>query len=226
MMNMQRLGLTKELILDGLGRSKEALNCYDQALNFKPYFITVFTNKGICLDELGRFDEAIKCFNRVLLITPQDKRALVSKGVSLDNLKLSVDAIKCYNSALEIDPKDAGTLYNKGVSLYDLKCIDDAIACYHSALQIDLKRTIMWSNSRMRHSHSGVNQLIISKANGDISINPSNADAWYKKAIGEDQIGRSFDALVAFKMFLQLAPANEQSKISVANKKLSKLYEN
>jgi len=58
-----------------LGRSKEAIACYDRALEIDRNRTSAWNSKGLALDELGRYEEAIACYDRALEINPKSELA-------------------------------------------------------------------------------------------------------------------------------------------------------
>ena len=61
----------KGVTLDALGRTDEALACYDQALKINPRYAEAWSNKGNALGALGRTEEVIACYNEALKINPR-----------------------------------------------------------------------------------------------------------------------------------------------------------
>ena len=57
------------------GNYNNALNFFEQAIQFDQKDPDLWNLKGITLRSLGRYDEAISCFNKSLSIDPRDKNA-------------------------------------------------------------------------------------------------------------------------------------------------------
>jgi len=69
-----------------LGRTGEALICFDKPLEINPRFINALINKGRSLEDLGKFEEAISCYGKALKINPWDERAREFKEDCLQKL--------------------------------------------------------------------------------------------------------------------------------------------
>jgi tetratricopeptide (TPR) repeat protein len=68
-----------------LGRFKEAVKCYGEALKLDPKNDIFLSNRGVALMELGEFEKAVECFNRALLENPENEDARVLKDECLEN---------------------------------------------------------------------------------------------------------------------------------------------
>ena len=66
--------------LGNLGKSQEAIECYNRALEIDPKYAFALSNKGGSLADLQRMEEAIECYNRALEIDPKYAFALSGKG--------------------------------------------------------------------------------------------------------------------------------------------------
>jgi tetratricopeptide (TPR) repeat protein len=49
----------KGIVLGNLGRSDEALKCFDEAIEINPQFAEGWFNKGVVLKKLHKYDEAL-----------------------------------------------------------------------------------------------------------------------------------------------------------------------
>jgi tetratricopeptide (TPR) repeat protein len=99
--------------LSALGMYKEAIECYDMALEINPSFIEALNNKGLALKRLGRFEEAIECFDQALRINPTYVRILNNKGIVLFKLGRYEEAIRQFELVLELDKENFVAKYNK-----------------------------------------------------------------------------------------------------------------
>ena len=81
--------LTKGLELDDIGKSREAIECYDKALEINPKHSDAWYNKAQLLEDNGKFNEAIQCYYKSLENNP--------------NFEFSKDVLKCYFKAVEIN---------------------------------------------------------------------------------------------------------------------------
>jgi len=120
-------------------RYKEAIKCFDKALDTDPKNAAAWNNKGVALDKLERYEEAIRCYDKALDIDSKDAAAWSNKGYDLVWLERYEEAIRCCDKALDIDPKNAAAWYNKGILLGELKRHEKEIRCYDKALAIDPK---------------------------------------------------------------------------------------
>ena len=59
----------KGTILGKLGRSREAIECFDKALEINPDNAYAWYNKGTILGKLGKYKQAKKCFDKVKSIS-------------------------------------------------------------------------------------------------------------------------------------------------------------
>ena len=73
----------KALLLNDLGRPKEALEAFDQVLAAKPDQAQMILGKGCSLMGLGRYEESLTLFDEVLKSHPQSSEAQIYKGMSL-----------------------------------------------------------------------------------------------------------------------------------------------
>ena len=89
----------RRALLNSIGRSIEAIECYNKALRINSNNESVLNNKGVSLYKLAKYDEAISCFDRILVLNPNAGQVLKNKGDALTKLQRHADAQRCYKRA-------------------------------------------------------------------------------------------------------------------------------
>jgi serine/threonine protein kinase len=209
--------------LNVLGYYKEAIRCFNQALELNPRFTTAWNNKGNSLHNLGRNEEASHCFDQALELDPRDAAAWNNKGTSLHNLGRYEEAIRCYDQALELDPHNVAAWYNKGASLDDLIRYEEAVHCYDQALELDPRFVDAWNNKGLSLHNLGRYEEAIHCFDQALELNPHDVNTWYNKALAEDQLSLLKEAAHSYQQFLAFAPASYASQIKYAQKRLREL---
>ncbi|GAF86109.1 unnamed protein product [marine sediment metagenome] len=70
--NDEKVWVHKGIALGRLGKSEEAIKCFDNAIEINPDYEEAWYNKGVALNYLGKSGEAIKCYNKALNIKRSD----------------------------------------------------------------------------------------------------------------------------------------------------------
>ncbi|RNJ77249.1 MAG: tetratricopeptide repeat protein [Nitrosopumilus sp. H13] len=125
-------------------RYKEAIKCYDKAIEIDPSDSMVFYRKGDALVKMGKHEEAVMCYDKAIEIDPSDSMVFYRKGIALTRLGKHEEAVMCYDKAIEIDPSDSMAFSRKGIALTRLGKHEEAVMCYDKANKIDLNYIIKW----------------------------------------------------------------------------------
>jgi tetratricopeptide (TPR) repeat protein len=123
-----------------MGRDKEAVAAYDQAVSLEPRFGKAWKNRGLSLSLLNRTNEAEASFQKALSIDPNDMEALYYQSLSRSYAGNIQGAFESLNKTIAVSPKnrdDAITLTQawtlKGDLLTKLGRIEEANESYHQA---------------------------------------------------------------------------------------------
>jgi predicted O-linked N-acetylglucosamine transferase (SPINDLY family) len=92
-------GVCKEI-----GRVREAIENYQQAISLKPDFVNAYTSLGVLYYELLEYQSSIACYNNALLIAPNDIKARYNLSLSQVRIGLVREAISNICKVLELRP--------------------------------------------------------------------------------------------------------------------------
>jgi len=132
--------------LEKMGRSEQAVECFDKALEKNPNDSWAWFNKGVSLHRMGLLGEALYCYDKALGFNPNDPDLLSNKGIALRTLGRAEEALQCYKKALSINPADSGIWSNMGVTYRVMGMNDAALDAYNKALTIDPYDVGVWLN--------------------------------------------------------------------------------
>ncbi|HIP17029.1 MAG TPA: tetratricopeptide repeat protein, partial [Methanothermococcus okinawensis] len=89
------------------GRYKEAIECYDKALEIDPGYVKAWNNKGNALRALGRYKEAIECYDKSLTIKNDPEVRRIKEEVEMELKKKKVKLkIKLLNTSFTYNKWD------------------------------------------------------------------------------------------------------------------------
>jgi len=201
----------KGVSLNNLGRSEEAIVCFDHALALYPSYENAWNNKGVALYDLQRYAEATDCCNRTLEINPQSAGGWTNKGLALRAMEKPTEALYCLNRALELSPHDIKSLINMGSMLVELGRREEALTYYDRALELDPRNAEAWT------SKGGALRVLkrleeaIACHNRALELNPRSADAWSNKGAVLRVLGRHDEAIASYDRALEINPRFEMA---------------
>jgi len=118
------------------GKSAEAFQCYNQAIQLKPDYADAQRNFGAMLILQGNLDEAIQYLNRALQLNPDFAEAHNDLGVILAQQGKSDEAVQHFRRALQLNPNYAPSHRNLGSMLMMQDRLDESAQHLNRALQL------------------------------------------------------------------------------------------
>jgi protein O-mannosyl-transferase len=124
------------LVLVAQGRSAEAFQNFQKAIEINPSFVEAHDNLGVLLAQEGQSAEAIRHFQKAIELQPDCADACNSLGNVLADQGHMPEAITNYQRAVEINPDFAAAHYNLGNALAMRGKYAEAIGHFEKALQL------------------------------------------------------------------------------------------
>ena len=218
---------SKGVSLCHLGKSAEAIACYDNALQLNSRDAKAWNNKGVALGGIGKYQEAIACYDKALEINPIYAYAWSNKGAPLGRLGKYQEAIACYDRALEINPRYAEAWNKKGSVLSNLGKDQEAIVCYDKALEINPRDARTWYSKGVALGGLGKYQEAIACYDKALEINPRDARTWLHKGAALENLGKYQEAIACYDKALEINPMETEAWNNKGNalRKLGKYQE-
>ena len=206
---------------------KDAIFCYDRAIEMDPSLADGYYKKGKSLSALSDYEDSIKCYDTALTINPKFLDALFNKGLSLIKLGRYADSSLCYDEIIETNPRYALAWYYKGSIANILNQYESALYFYENAIGIDPSIVSAWqSRGNILYKKARYNDASKSY---DMALeeDPSCADAWYNKGLVLKKLGRYAEALKAYDEAININKFNHKywNNKGIVLKNLGQYYE-
>jgi tetratricopeptide (TPR) repeat protein len=144
------------------GRSDEALNAFDKAVQLKPLDADLWRNLGAVLIEVKRPADAILSFQHALKLNPRHWDAANMVALLLYQSERFEHALPYYNLCDELEPNHFQTLYMRALTLQKLGRLDEALADNKRALALDPTNADTYGNIGHVLMSSGRNEEALS----------------------------------------------------------------
>ena len=119
------------------GKYSEALQSFNNALEFDTRSPQIWYNKGNALYSQGKYDEALKAYDKVVELDPQYTDAWFAKGKALYYQRKYDEAILACDKVIELNPQDADAWNIKNKALNALGITVEANQALDKATRSD-----------------------------------------------------------------------------------------
>jgi len=192
--------------LYNLGRYKEAISCYERALELRPDLEQAWNNKGIALGELGQVKAELQCYDQAIRLNPHYAEPWSNKGVVLDDAGKQNEALYCYDQALKCNPYYEKAWYNKARTLFDLGEMADALTHLDRALKLNPHDYLAWTMKG--NTLKAINRFEEALACYDhaLGINSRDELTWTNKGAVLRELGQVTEAISCHDCAIEINP--------------------
>ncbi len=132
--------------LRALGKSEEALQCYDRAWMLQPGLAEIAMNRGQILLERRQYDTALTALREATRLNPNLAQAWQNLAQAAHDQHLYEEASSAYQHALDLGVCTLPLLNDYGLALRALKRFDQARIILGKATELDPNSPAPWSN--------------------------------------------------------------------------------
>jgi tetratricopeptide (TPR) repeat protein len=122
-----------------LGRHREAVSDFSQALKLDPNNVVARHGRASSLTMLGEPGRAIEDLDEVLRIDPGYVSALLARGEAQARAGRNREALKDYSAYLSANPEDAYGRFRRGLAFTRLDRDEEAVADFGEAIRLDAR---------------------------------------------------------------------------------------
>lgn len=187
-------------------RDEEALQAYEQAIQFDPNLAEAYKGKGNTLFYLNHYEEALAAYEQAIRLDPAITEAYDGKGWSLWYLKRYGEALTSYEQAIERNPRYSSAYHGKGNVLLELKHYEDACRAYEEAIRLDPTLTYGYIGKGNALLQLRRYEEALEAFDKAISLDPKFAYAYNCKGNSLWDLNRYEEALANYERAISLDP--------------------
>jgi len=203
-------------VLQGQGRTAEAIAHYQKALAVAPRYAPLHNNIGVSLARCGRLDEAIGLYRQALEIQPDYGEVYNNLGAALLARGQLDEAMTDFQKAVESTPDCADAQNNLGFVLAGRGRLDEAIDHYRQALRIRPDHVEAHGNLEVALQSRRRIDAAIARFQQAVDHRPDDARARNQLGKALAARGRPDEAMAQFRLALQTKPDDVEAHYNLA----------
>jgi Flp pilus assembly protein TadD len=189
-----------------VGRSAEAKEQYEEALQLKPDYAEAHGNLGAALLKTGQTAEALHQFELAVKLKPHDDLVHYNLGIAYLQVGQVPEATAQFEQALKIKPDDAEAHSNLGAIFAQTGRFPEAVEQFEEAVKMDPGYADGRYNLGATFMQEGRAAEAIEQFEQALKIDPDNAKAHNNLGISYYEVGRMPEARAQFEEALRLDP--------------------
>jgi tetratricopeptide (TPR) repeat protein len=185
---------------------KDALDCYQKAVELDQGKASTFAGLGAALANLNCYEEALESCQKAIDLDPEYVNAWVNRGKALLHLKRYEEALESLLKALDLAPKSVDAWVNRGAALRTLERYEEALESFQKALDLDTESVDAWVNRGNTLYNLERYEEALESYQKALYLAPESVDAWVNRGAVLLDLERYEKALESCQKALDLAP--------------------
>ncbi|HSF73920.1 MAG TPA: tetratricopeptide repeat protein [Microcoleus sp.] len=195
-------------------RYKEALDCYQKAVELDQGNASTFVGQGVALDHLERYEEALESCQKAIDLDPEYVNAWVNRGKALLHLKRYEEALESVLKALDLAPKSVDAWVHQGAALRTLERYEEALESFQKALDLDTESVDAWVNRGNTLFNLERYEEALESYQKALYLAPESVDAWVNRGAVLLNLERYEEAMESLQKALYLAPKSFEALLN------------
>ena len=188
------------------GKTSEAIQSYQQAIQQKPDYAEAYNNLGIAFKYQNRLDEAITCYQQALKSRPDYAIAYNNMANAIRDKGNLAEAERLYLEALRLEPDFAEVSNNLGNVLMEQGQLDKAILQIQKALQVKPDYAEAHNNLGNAFQEQKDFTVAIHCYQRAIKLNPQYHKAFNNLGNAYQKLGLLNQAILCYQKAIELRP--------------------
>jgi tetratricopeptide (TPR) repeat protein len=197
------------------GRTDEAINYYQQALNLKPTAADLHNNLGAAFLAKGQIDEAIAEAEEAVRLKPEYADAHLNLGNALSKKGLPDDAIGQFQEGIRLKPDNDAGYIDLGIALLNQGRPDEAINEFHTAMGLKPATAELHNDLGIALLAKGLTDDAIAESQESIRLKPGFVPAHLNLGSAFFRKGQIEQAITQFREVVRLEPSESASHVNL-----------
>lgn len=188
------------------GKYQEAINLYNEALELKQYYTSVYINRGMAYKMIKQYDNAFSDYNRAIELNPNDATIYNNRGATYAELKKYEQAIMDLKKAIELNSNFSEAYNNRGAVYHHLKYYEAALADHNKAIELNPNFAYAYNNRATTYDDLGQYEEAIADYNKALDLNPNDAETYHNRGTHYSDLKNYEQAISDFTHAIEINP--------------------
>jgi tetratricopeptide (TPR) repeat protein len=203
----------KGLIYVQMRNLKDALVCFERALELAPQSIPTLTNAAMACGHLELPSRALSYLEKALQLAPNAAKLWQLRGVALCDLSRFNEALTSFANALKIDPKYSQALVQRGIARLRLQDREGALSDFSTLTELFPEDQAGWALRGQVLREQGHYEEALMSFDRAIEINNGDPVLWNSRALLLGLQGKNREAEESARRALEIDPLNSNALI-------------
>ncbi len=203
------------VVLDAKGKTEEALNIYDKAIQINDNSPETYFNKGAILQRLGNSNEARINYEKAISIKSDFLNAYFNLGLVYQNLQDNKKAIENYQKAIDLKADFHEAIGAIGTAFQAQGELEEAIEYYKKALNIQSDARNHYNLAAGLRTQGSLDESI-EQFEKSLLLNENNPEALTSLGDALWHKGKTDEGLEKLNKAVEIDPAHPQANYNLA----------
>lgn len=194
-----------------LENHEQAIQDYNEAINWDSKMVFAFINRGLAYDNLGEHEKAISNYDKAEILDPKDPDIFFNRGNAYAIQEQYARAIEDYDHAIDLNPRDAASYCNRGNCYDNLGEHKQASESWTQAININPTMYAAHCSQSGYYMWLGDYEHAIQSLDTAITIRPRSRESYIDRGYAKTKLGMFDEAIKDFAEAIKINPENHSN---------------
>ena len=188
---------------------KQALKCYDKAIQLNPNNLQILGRRGRILEKIQNYDQALACYNKVIQLKADNEWAWSRRGRVLEKLEHYEEALTSYEKAIELKYDNVWDWRRRAWILEKLQRYEEALSAFEQIIELRPDDEWVWGQRGWVLEELQRYEESLKAFDRAIELRPDDEWVWIERGWVLVNLRKYRQAVASYEKAIELKPDNQ-----------------